>query len=98
MATQDKYDRQIRLWGSHGQRILSSSSICLLGVTPAGSEALKNLILPCIGKFTIIDNKTVSLRDMGNNFFVTKEDQASGRSRAEACAANLSELNPDVQS
>ena len=33
-------------------------------------ETLKNLVLPAIGYFKIIDDKLVSARDFGNNFFV----------------------------
>jgi amyloid beta precursor protein binding protein 1 len=73
MATDDKYDRQIRLWGGHGQKILSSSHILLLGANPSGTETLKNLVLPGIQKFTVVDGDTVSKRDLGNNFFVTPE-------------------------
>jgi amyloid beta precursor protein binding protein 1 len=73
MATDDKYDRQIRLWGGHGQRQLSNSSVLLLNATGAGTEALKNLVLPAVGKFTIVDDAVVSERDCGNNFFVTYE-------------------------
>ena len=60
MATQDKYDRQIRLWGPHGQRILSSSRILLLGANPSGSETLKNLVLPGIKHFTIVDDSKIT--------------------------------------
>ena len=41
-----KYDRQLRLWGDHGQRCLESSRICLINVTATGTEILKNLVLP----------------------------------------------------
>ena len=60
MATDDKYDRQLRLWGTHGQRLLSASHVCLLGATGAGTETLKNLILPAVGRFTIVDSEVVS--------------------------------------
>jgi amyloid beta precursor protein binding protein 1 len=72
MATDDKYDRQIRLWGGHGQRFLSSSNVLLLGANPSGTETLKNLILPAVGRFTVIDGEKVTERDCGNNFFVTR--------------------------
>ena len=39
MATDDKYDRQLRLWGSHGQRALSSAHILMVGA--AASETFK---------------------------------------------------------
>ena len=80
MATDDKYDRQIRLWGRHGQKLLSSSSVLLLGATGSGTETLKNLILPAIGRFTVVDGELVSERDCGNNFFVTVD--SIGQSRA----------------
>lgn len=33
MASQDKYDRQLRLWGSHGQRCLAGAHILLVQVS-----------------------------------------------------------------
>jgi len=74
MATDDKYDRQTRLWGPHGQRLLSTSHIVVLGSSSAGTETLKNLVLPGVGKFTIVDDHKVSFEDIGNDFFVTEED------------------------
>ena len=81
MATDDKYDRQLRLWGPHGQRLLASSHICLLGATGAGTETLKNLVLPAVGHFTIVDNAIVSERDCGNNFFVTMDSIGENRAK-----------------
>ncbi len=80
MATDDKYDRQIRLWGGHGQKLLGTSNVLLLGANPSGTESLKNLILPAVGRFTIVDGEKVNERDCGNNFFVTKD--SIGQSRA----------------
>lgn len=94
MATDDKYDRQLRLWGPHGQRLLANSHVCLLGATGAGTETLKNLILPAVGRFTIVDNQAVSERDCGNNFFVTVS--SIGHNRAKVTCELLNELNPDV--
>ena len=81
MATDDKYDRQIRLWGRHGQKLLSSSSVLLLGATGSGTETLKNLILPAIGRFTVVDGELVSERDCGNNFFVTADSKGQSRAK-----------------
>ena len=44
MATTDKYDRQLRLWGPHGQRALMNAKICLVNADAAGTETLKNLV------------------------------------------------------
>jgi len=97
-ATQEnkekKYDRQIRLWGMHGQKRIEKCHVCLLGAGPAGTETLKNLILPGIGQFTVIDGEKVTNRDLGNNFFV--EISGVGNSRADETQRFLQELNSFV--
>lgn len=55
-----KYDRQIRIWGAHGQAALEAARICLLHAGPAGTETLKNLVLGGIASFTIVDAAKVS--------------------------------------
>jgi amyloid beta precursor protein binding protein 1 len=90
-----KFDRQMRLWGAHGQANLEDAKFCILGSGPAASETLKNLVLPNVGEFTIVDTATVTARDCGNNFFVTQDD--IGKSRAETVCAWMAEMNPDVK-
>uniref|UniRef100_A0A7S1JAU0 NEDD8-activating enzyme E1 regulatory subunit n=1 Tax=Eutreptiella gymnastica TaxID=73025 RepID=A0A7S1JAU0_9EUGL len=90
-----KYDRQIRLWGLGGQKALETSKVCLLNATGVGTETLKNLVLPGIGSFTIVDGNLVTEADLGNNFFVTVEDL--NEPRGERATKWLTELNPDVK-
>ncbi|KAH9250683.1 hypothetical protein BASA81_011535 [Batrachochytrium salamandrivorans] len=56
-----KYDRQLRLWQAHGQSILQKSHICLLNGSAVGAETLKNLILPGVGSFTVVDQGLVTV-------------------------------------
>lgn len=95
MATDDKYDRQLRLWGAHGQKALMESHICMLGSSACATETLKNLVLPGIGRFTVIDSLNVESADLGQNFFL--EDGDVGKPRAETVCRWLQEMNPDVQ-
>lgn len=95
MATTDRYDRQLRLWGSTGQRKLMHSHILMIKADAVGTETLKNLVLPGIGAFTILDDFTVSHHDLGNNFFVTSD--SLGKPRAEVIAELLCEMNNDVK-
>ena len=90
-----KYDRQLRLWGDHGQYLLESSHVCLINATATGTEILKNLVLPGIGAFTIVDNNLVSHSDLGVNFFVSCD--CIGKSRAQIAMNLLQELNMDVR-
>ncbi|KAJ5125646.1 hypothetical protein N7476_010018 [Penicillium atrosanguineum] len=102
-----KYDRQLRLWAASGQQALEDSRVLLVncdgllganstGVSGVvGVEALKNLVLPGIGGFTIVDPATVTEADLGVNFFL--EEESLGKSRAQETCRLLKELNPDVQ-
>ena len=89
-----KYDRQLRIWGAHGQEALESARICLLTCAPTGSETLKNLVLGGIASFTIVDDAIVEASDLGNNFFLEKEHV--GDSRAQHVSELLQELNTAV--
>lgn len=97
MAAPDKsarYDRQLRLWAENGQRALENTRIALIGGNAVGSETLKNLVLPGIGSYTIIDELEVSEADTGVNFFVDVD--SVGQSRAKCVCEYLQELNSDV--
>ncbi|GAB0091764.1 Nedd8-activating enzyme E1 regulatory subunit [Sergentomyia squamirostris] len=89
-----KYDRQIRLWGEHGQQSLESAQVCLINATCLGTEILKGIVLPGIGGFTIVDGRTVTEEDIGCNFFL--EPASLNQPRAQCCSHLLQELNPDV--
>jgi len=90
-AKEEKYDRQLRLWGPHGQAALENAKIALINAGATGTEILKNLVLPGVGSFTIIDGKKVEAPDLGNNFFLEFKDL--GSSRAKAATELLKELN-----
>lgn len=95
-AKEKKYDRQLRLWAASGQQTLENAKVLLLisGSAVVGIETLKNLILPGIGNFTIVDQEKVSECDLGVNFFLTEE--SLGKPRAQETCKYLRELNPDV--
>eukprot|EP01114_Cavostelium_apophysatum_P008684 TRINITY_DN2138_c0_g1_i2.p1 TRINITY_DN2138_c0_g1~~TRINITY_DN2138_c0_g1_i2.p1 ORF type:complete len:556 (-),score=166.03 TRINITY_DN2138_c0_g1_i2:41-1624(-) len=89
-----KYDRQLRLWGEEGQAYLEDARLCLINATATGTETLKNLVLPGIGSFTIVDGNKVHESDF-NNFFIV--EGSIGKSRAAVAKEALNELNDLVQ-
>lgn len=95
-AKEKKYDRQLRLWAASGQQTLEDARVLLLisGSAAVGVETLKNLILPGIGNFTIVDQELVRESDLGVNFFLT--EKSLGKSRAQETCKYLQELNSDV--
>lgn len=90
-----QYDRQLRLWGDHGQLALENGHVCLINATAMGTEALKSIVLPGIGSITIIDDKTVNDDDIGSNFFL--EHSSNNLNRGSEALRLLLELNPAVQ-
>ncbi|KAJ9533463.1 hypothetical protein QJQ45_026456 [Haematococcus lacustris] len=89
-----RYDRQIRIWGAHGQQRLEKCRVVLLNCGPTGSETLKNLVLGGIASFTVVDGAKVSARDLGNNFMV--ESSRLGEPRAKVVTELVKELNDAV--
>ena len=96
-AKEKKYDRQLRLWAASGQQALEDAHVLLLnsGSGVVGVETLKNLVLPGVGNFTIVDDHTVGDEDLGVNFFL--EEESLGKWRATECCKFLQELNPEVK-
>uniref|UniRef100_A0A672H068 NEDD8-activating enzyme E1 regulatory subunit n=1 Tax=Salarias fasciatus TaxID=181472 RepID=A0A672H068_SALFA len=92
--SKEKLLATLKLWGDHGQEALENAHVCLINATATGTEILKNLVLPGIGAFTIVDGHTVTGEDVGNNFFLSYE--SIGKNRAQAATELLQELNSDV--
>lgn len=72
---------------------MEEARICMLGSGAAASELLKNLVLPNVRHFTIVDDAIVSQYDLSNNFFVSAEDL--GSPRCQTVARLLSEMNSE---
>lgn len=90
-----QYDRQLRLWGDHGQSALEHGHICLINATALGTEILKSIVLPGVGAITIVDDKAVSDEDIGSNFFL--ECSSKDLNRGTEALRLLLELNPAVR-
>lgn len=90
-----KYDRQLRLWAASGQQALEDSRVLLInndgpwtgqdsGVAGvAGVETLKNLVLPGIGGFTIVDPAVVTEADLGGEFLPGRKESGQTSSRGD---------------
>ncbi|THG99134.1 hypothetical protein EW026_g3167 [Hermanssonia centrifuga] len=90
-----RYDRQLRLWAASGQAALESARILVISASATSTSILKNLVLPGVGHFTILDPKKVTPADAGNNFFLNGHSSI-GKFRAEEAVSLLRELNDSV--
>ena len=84
-----------RLWAASGQAALESSRTLVLAASATSTSILKNLVLPGIGHFTILDSQDVTSADAGNNFFLNGYSSI-GKNRAEEALPLLNELNDSV--
>lgn len=85
-----------RLWAATGQAALEGARLLVIGGTATSTQILKNLVLPGIGHFTVLDPNKVNPEDVGNNFFL--ELESVGKSKAVETTRLLSELNESVNS
>ncbi|KAF5391025.1 hypothetical protein D9757_003936 [Collybiopsis confluens] len=91
-----RYDRQLRLWAASGQTALESARLLVIPASATATSILKNLVLPGLGHFTLMDDKEVTGADAGNNFFLDGM-KSIGKSRAEEGVQGLLELNDGVE-
>ena len=84
------------LWAASGQNALESAHILVISASATSTSVLKNLVLPGIGKFTILDPSKVTPENAGNNFFL-QGPSSIGKSRAEEAVRLLGELNEGVE-
>ena len=96
-AKTQRYDRQLRLWAASGQAALESAHVLFVNGSATATSILKNLVLPGIGQFTILDDKKIDNADLGNNFFLQPGSSRVGDDRAVEAAKYLAELNEGVK-
>ena len=87
------YSRQLYVMGKEAQMKLSKANVLISGLSGAGVEAAKNIILAGVNKVVLNDDTVCTYADQGSQFYVTDDDVAAGRSRAEASRGQLQELN-----
>ncbi len=92
-----RYDRQMRLpdLGAHGQRLLASACVALVGAGGLGSPAALYLAAAGVGHLKIIDDDRVELSNLHRQ--VIHSEQGLGQNKAESARESLQALNADVR-
>jgi amyloid beta precursor protein binding protein 1 len=94
-ASKSHADIYLRLWDSTEQVALECTPILVLDGITTCTSTLKNLVLPGIRHFTILDPHKVTPADAGNDFFM-EGPSSIGKYRAEEAVRLLLELNDGV--
>ena len=74
---------------------LEHARILVVGASALSGQILKNLVLPGLGGFTVLDDALVTARDIGTNFFL-QAGESEGKPYATELARLVAELNPSV--
>jgi len=94
-VSDERYERQTRIWGKKGQEIISNTSILLVGAGGTGCEILKNLSLLGFGKICVIDLDKIEITNLNRQFFFHDEDV--GAYKAEIAAKRAKQINPNIE-
>jgi adenylyltransferase/sulfurtransferase len=91
-----RYDRQEAIpdFGAHGQKLIRSSRVAVIGAGGVKSPLLFYLAAVGVGHLRIIDYDRVELSNLNRQILYTVGD--IGRYKAEAAAKRLTELNPAI--
>ncbi|KAL8435663.1 hypothetical protein ACSSS7_002324 [Eimeria intestinalis] len=90
----ERYDRQLRIWGEGGQACLQDASVLILGCGATAAEALRNLVLPGVGRFALIDDARVQVSEPSEHFLLSPD--AVGDFKSRVICSRAVELNPAV--
>jgi molybdopterin/thiamine biosynthesis adenylyltransferase len=90
----DRYGR-LRLISWWRQEKLAAAKILVVGAGALGNEVLKNLALLGAGRVFVIDFDAIETTNLTRSVLFRAAD--AGRSKAEAAAAAVRALNPDVK-
>ena len=91
----ERYATQIERIGVDAQLRLKSARAIVVGAGPAGAAAAAELVSRGVGYVAFVDGTTTALGDLCGNACLYTPDV--GANRAEAVAAKLGILNPNVQ-
>jgi molybdopterin/thiamine biosynthesis adenylyltransferase len=89
---EDRYSR-LRLIPWWDQELLKKTKVLVVGAGALGNEILKNLALVGIGNILVLDMDQVENSNLSRSVLFRSKDE--GKSKAEAAANMIKEINPD---
>jgi len=89
------WSRQMILWGKEGQARLREAAVLIAGAGAIGNEAVKNLAMLGVRRFTIVDYDTVEVSNLSRMLFFDKAD--SGRLKSDVLAKKLHHKYPHLE-
>ncbi len=92
---QDRYRRQIMLFGENGQERLKDAHIFIAGAGGLGSPVSLYLAAAGVGTLTLVDPDRVDRTNLNRQ--ILHSDRDVGRSKIDSAVDTLRRLNPDIR-
>lgn len=95
-AVDNRSSRVVLALGNEAIAKMAKYNVGIIGLSPTGSEIIKNLILTGIGQIEINDSENITNFDIGSNFFARDTDISSNsesKKRIDAIPKRLGHLN-----
>lgn len=90
------YLRQLYVLGKEAMLKMQSANVLIVGLRGLGVEIAKNVALAGVKLLDLYDPAKATTFDLSAQFFLSPEDVAAGKTRAEATRPKLAELNSYV--
>ncbi len=91
---QERYRRQILLFGEEGQDLLKRSHIFIAGAGGLGSPVSLYLAVAGVGTLTLVDNDRVERTNLNRQ--ILHRDRDLGRKKIDSALDTLRGINPDI--
>ena len=92
---EERFERTAMLLGEDAIEILKNAHVCIFGVGGVGGYVLEGLVRCGVGKFTLIDNDTVSASNVNRQIIAT--EATVGRSKVEVARERALSINPSAE-
>jgi molybdopterin/thiamine biosynthesis adenylyltransferase len=96
-AADERHDRQVRLFGAEGQRILCAQSVAVIGVGGGGSLVVEQLAHLGIGEIVAVDFDTVAEHNLSRIVGATADDAHRNTKKIEVARRLAERIDPTVR-
>jgi molybdopterin/thiamine biosynthesis adenylyltransferase len=99
-GTLELYDRQVRAFGTEGQKLISETKVGIIGVGGTGSPVAEQLARLGVVDFVLVDPDTFSLTNLtrvyGTTFTTVKKAKRHVEYKVDLIADHLKNINPGI--
>lgn len=92
----ERFDRQMRFFGTEGQDRLSAAQVAVVGVGGLGIHVVQQLAMLGVGALTFIDSEELSVTDRNRNVGARHDDPIPGTWKVDICERLVKAIDPAI--